>query len=139
MGAAWMLISSHSLGISVTQTRLRSPLVPSKSASSSSTLEARALLSLQQDASEQRVHMQQSRQGSHVEQVSCAAAPAVEVISLGEVADVEEIEGLRVVMNEYKRPVVEYLIKWKVRSPFLAGMPTSAMLPSNLSCTAWAA
>ena len=46
--------------------------------------------------------------------VSCAATPAVEVISLGEVADVEEIEGLRVVMNEYKRPVVEYLVKWKV-------------------------
>ena len=47
-------------------------------------------------------------------QVSCAAAPAVEVVSLGEVADVEEIEGLRVILNEYKRPMVEYLIKWKV-------------------------
>ena len=34
---------------------------------------------------------------------------------MGKVADVEEIEGLRVVMNEYKRPMVEYLIKWKVR------------------------
>ena len=68
--------------------------------------------------------MQLSRKQSHRE-VSCAATPAVEVISLGEVADVEEIEGLRVVVNEYKRPVVEYLIKWKVRSPFLADMPTS--------------
>lgn len=47
--------------------------------------------------------------------VLCTATPAVAVISLGEVADVEEIEGLRVVMNEYKRPVVEYLIKWKVK------------------------
>ena len=35
-------------------------------------------------------------------------------MSLGEVADVEEIEGLRLIMNEYKRPMVEYLIKWKV-------------------------
>ncbi len=47
-------------------------------------------------------------------QIFCAAAPAVEVVSLGEVADVEGIEGLRVIMNEYKRPMVEYLIKWKV-------------------------
>ena len=68
--------------------------------------------------------MQASRKQLRRE-VSCAATPAVEVISLGEVADVEEIEGLRVVMNEYKRPVVEYLIKWKVRSPFLTGKPRS--------------
>ena len=57
--------------------------------------------------------MQKSKKQLH-RLVSCAATPAVEVISLGEVADVEEIEGLRVVMNEYKRPVVEYLVKWKV-------------------------
>ena len=47
-------------------------------------------------------------------QTRCAAAPAVEVLTLGTVADVEEIEGLRVVLNEYKRPMVEYLVKWKV-------------------------
>lgn len=38
----------------------------------------------------------------------------VEVIAQGEVADVEEIEGIRVVMDEQNRPMVEYLIKWKV-------------------------
>ena len=46
--------------------------------------------------------------------VASATAPVVEVIAQGEVADVEEIEGLRVVMDEQNRPMVEYLIKWKV-------------------------
>lgn len=43
------------------------------------------------------------------------ASPQVEVIAQGEVADVEEIEGIRVNTDEQNRPMVEYLIKWKVR------------------------
>lgn len=39
----------------------------------------------------------------------------MEVIAQGEVADVEEIEGIRVLMDDQNRPMVEYLIKWKVR------------------------
>ena len=67
-------------------------------------------------ASRSRAPISQNRSSSqHLNrQTRCAAAPAVEVVTLGKVADVEEIEGLRVVMNEYKRPMVEYLIKWKV-------------------------
>ena len=45
---------------------------------------------------------------------TAARAQEAEVISQGEVADVEEIEGIRVSLNEQKRPMVEYLIKWKV-------------------------
>ena len=82
-------------------------------------LEARALLSCSRIAKVQRVQQQSDKAYSR-RQVSCAAAPAVEIISLGEVVDVEEIEGLRVVMNEYKRPMVEYLIKWKVQPHILA-------------------
>ncbi len=37
------------------------------------------------------------------------------MIAQGEVADVEEIEGIRVLMDEQNRPMVEYLIRWKVR------------------------
>ena len=46
---------------------------------------------------------------------SSVASPSVQLIGQGEVADVEEIEGIRVVMDEQKRPLVQYLIKWKVR------------------------
>lgn len=45
---------------------------------------------------------------------SSVASPSVQLIGQGEVADVEEIEGIRVVMDEQKRPLVQYLIKWKV-------------------------
>ena len=38
------------------------------------------------------------------------AIPAV-----GEVGDVEEVAGVRVAMDEDSKPVVEYLVKWKVR------------------------
>ena len=82
-------------------------------------LEARALLCCSRKSVGQKLQ-QQSDKGNSRRQVSCAAAPAVEIISSGEVADVEEIEGLRVVMNEYKRPMVEYLIKWKVQPHILA-------------------
>ena len=78
-----------------------------------STPEARALLPTPADTASRRLQ-QQSTGKKPRRDVLCAATPAVEVISLGEVADVEEIEGLRVVMNEYKRPVVEYLVRWKV-------------------------
>ena len=81
-------------------------------------------------ASRSRAPLSQTRsssQHSH-RQTRCAAAPAVEVVTLGKVADVEEIEGLRVVMNEYRRPMVEYLIKWKVcmsSTDLLAPCPSS--------------
>ena len=35
--------------------------------------------------------------------------------AIGEVGDVEEVAGVRVVMDEDSKPVVEYLVKWKVR------------------------
>lgn len=71
-----------------------------------------------------------SGQHSH-RQNRCAAAPTVEVVTLGKVADVEEMEGLRVVMNEYKRPMVEYLIKWKVCMP---STDLIAPCPSSTGC-----
>ena len=40
------------------------------------------------------------------------AIPAV-----GEVGEVEEVAGVRVVMDEDSKPAVEYLVKWKVRPP----------------------
>ena len=54
---------------------------------------------------------------SHVrkQQVPALRAQPVEVISQGEVADVEEIEGIRLLTDDdRKRPIVQYLIKWKV-------------------------
>lgn len=39
------------------------------------------------------------------------ALPAV-----GEVGDVEEVAGVRVVMDNDSKPAVEYLVRWKVRS-----------------------
>lgn len=42
----------------------------------------------------------------------------VGVISQGEVADVEEVEGIRLLTDDdQKRPIVQYLIKWKVCTP----------------------
>ncbi len=37
-------------------------------------------------------------------------------IGVGEIADVEDVEGIRVVVGEANRPLIEYLIKWKVDS-----------------------
>lgn len=54
------------------------------------------------------------------------ATPQVEVIAQGEVADVEEIEGIRVLMDEQNRPMVEYLIKWKVRDRYMLALFTLA-------------
>lgn len=50
----------------------------------------------------------------------------MEVIAQGEVADVEEIEGIRVLMDEQNRPMVEYLIKWKVRDRYMLALFTLA-------------
>lgn len=36
--------------------------------------------------------------------------------AIGEVGDVEEVAGVRVVMDEDSKPAVEYLVNWKVRS-----------------------
>jgi hypothetical protein len=36
--------------------------------------------------------------------------------ALGEVGDVEEVAGMRVVMGDNDTPAVEYLVKWKARS-----------------------
>lgn len=55
-------------------------------------------------------------------------AELAEVLSQGEVADVEEIEGIRVLMNEQKRPMVQYLVKWKV-----CGASRSSIVPPSLS------
>ena len=54
------------------------------------------------------------------------ATPQVEVIAQGEVADVEEIEGIRVLMDEQNRPMVEYLIRWKVRDRLMLALFTLA-------------
>jgi len=35
----------------------------------------------------------------------------------GEVGDVEEVAGMRVVMGDSDAPAVEYLVKWKARPP----------------------
>ena len=48
---------------------------------------------------------------------SAVRAQEAEVLSTGEVADVEAIEGIRVLLDEQKKPMVEYLIKWKVIVP----------------------
>lgn len=85
-------------------------------------------------ASRSRTSVLQNQSSSkhHHRQVRCTAASTVEVLTLGKVADVEEIEGLRVILNEYKRPMVEYLIKWKV---CLQSTVLSAPLPISSSCT----
>ena len=50
-------------------------------------------------------------------QVPALHAQPIEVISQGEVADVEEVEGIRLLTDiDQKRPIVQYLIKWKVRT-----------------------
>jgi len=35
-------------------------------------------------------------------------------VGVGEIADVEEVAGIRVLVGEDNRPVIEYLLKWKV-------------------------
>lgn len=61
----------------------------------------------------------ESRQGSthrarrkhlHVVRAKAASGPPVGV---GEIADVEDVAGLRVLAGEDNRPIIEYLIKWK--------------------------
>ena len=43
-------------------------------------------------------------------------------VGVGEIADVEDVEGIRVVVGDANRPLIEYLIKWKVREHvFLIG------------------
>ena len=58
------------------------------------------------------------------------ALPAV-----GEVGDVEEVAGVRVVIDEDSKPAVEYLVKWKVRSSAcerLSDSLTATLTPSAL-------
>ena len=40
-------------------------------------------------------------------------------IGVGEISDVEDVEGIRVVVGEANRPLIEYLIKWKVSTTAL--------------------
>ncbi len=49
----------------------------------------------------------------HVVEASAAAATPVRV---GEIVDVEEVAGIRVLVGEDNRPQIEYLLKWKVTS-----------------------
>ena len=55
---------------------------------------------------------------------------------LGSVGDVEEVAGVRVVMDEDSKPAVEYLVKWKVRSSACERLSdsfdTAALTPSAL-------
>lgn len=45
---------------------------------------------------------------------SLAPSTGPEIRGVGEVADVEKLEGVRVLLDEDARPFVEYLVKWKV-------------------------
>lgn len=36
------------------------------------------------------------------------------LVGVGEIADVEDVEGIRVTFGEANRPLIEYLVKWKV-------------------------
>ena len=76
---------------------------------------------------------QHGHTSSRYRQSTAVRAQEAEVISQGEVADVEEIEGIRVLMTEQKRPMVEYLIKWKVTK--LSGVPApaqAARMPADM-------
>jgi hypothetical protein len=63
--------------------------------------------------------MQQLPHSSKHRQPSALRAQEAEVLSTGEVADVEAIEGIRVLLDEQKKPMVEYLIKWKVTTCYV--------------------
>ena len=36
------------------------------------------------------------------------------LIGVGEIVDVEDVEGIRVLIGDDNRPMIEYLVKWKV-------------------------
>lgn len=46
-----------------------------------------------------------------------AAEKSSALVGVGEIADVEDIEGIRVMFGEANRPMIEYLVKWKVCLP----------------------
>ena len=68
-----------------------------------------------------RLHARQ--RGRVLTAASAAGAPPAiaagpEIRGVGEVAEVETLEGVRVRLDEdTTRPFVEYLVKWKVRVP----------------------
>ena len=76
---------------------------------------ARASPSRKKEAGKRPNPVQSQRSSRQRSRSIAYATPQVEVIAQGEVADVEEIEGIRVLMDDQNRPMVEYLIKWKVR------------------------
>ena len=54
-----------------------------------------------------------SQQAHRASGLRCAAV----CLSGGEIADVEELEGIRVLEAEDGSPLIEYLVKWKDGSP----------------------
>ena len=66
----------------------------------------------------------------------------------GEVGDVEELAGMRVVMGDNDAPAVEYLVKWKARSLFpqvprlrsallRCGLVCLVLVPPDTLCCVW--
>lgn len=49
--------------------------------------------------------------------VNATAIDASTPVGVGEIADVEDMEGIRVVVGEANRPLIHYLVKWKVLIP----------------------
>lgn len=45
---------------------------------------------------------------------SAAAERDTSLVRVGEIADVESVEGLRIQLGEDNTPKIEYLVKWKV-------------------------
>ena len=45
---------------------------------------------------------------------SAVASSEITLVGVGEIADVEEVDGIRVVVGEDNRPMIEYLVRWKV-------------------------
>ena len=42
------------------------------------------------------------------------SAPDVSLVGLGEIVDVEDVKGVRVYAGENNKPMIEYLVSWKV-------------------------
>ena len=48
-----------------------------------------------------------------------------DLIGVGEIVDVEDIEGIRVLIGANNWPMIEYMVKWKV-SPACASLQLTA-------------
>lgn len=62
------------------------------------------------------VQVTQSQNLHRGKNLSCSASVSeVSLVGVGEIADVEDVDGIRIVVGDDNKPMIEYLVKWKVR------------------------